>query len=241
MTPLEFATASDQPFQTIGAAHYFHDLTRTAADAINLDLFRFYFCGRGGVLGPVESSVVQAAFGYFNPKLLDKMWTSGSERSDVTEVAAAQMQVSYDIGNLTLEGLDGLAEATEALARVTSTVDPGGLGLFASFQQLPTPEELPAAWMHQCVLMRELRGSVHLAAVTAHGLPGRVAHQIARPDDGEMFGWREPTEVTDDQRDAYALAKTLTDTGVAAHCEALSETERSHIVACAQASAERIT
>ncbi len=241
MTPLEFAQASDQPFQTVGAAHYFDDLTRPAAEALGLDLFRFYFCGRGGVLGAVDAPVVQSAFGYFNPALLQKMWTSGGERCDVSEAASAQMQVAYDIGDRNLEGVDGLEEATEALARVTSAVDVGGLGLFAGFQQLPVPEHVPAAWMHQCILMRELRGSVHLAALTSHGLPGRVAHQIARPNDGEMFGWKEPAEVTNEQREAYAAAKTLTDLGVAAHCAALSEDERRHIVTCAQTSAERFT
>jgi len=241
MMPLDFVTATDSAFQNAGAAHYFHELAKPAAEGIGLDMFRFYFCGRGGVLGPVSSSVVQSSFGLFNPALLHKMWTTGGERCDVEVAAATQMQVAYDIGERYLDDIDGLAQATDPLAKLTSLVDIGGLGLFAGFQKLEAPESEAAAWMHQVILMRELRGSIHIAALAAHGIPGRIAHQIKRPNDGEMFGWTEPIEITDVQRSAYEDATALTNAGMAAHCSILTDDERNHIAAVAAATVDRVS
>jgi len=241
MTPLDFVASTDTSFQNAGAAHYFHELTKPAADNIGLDLFRFYFCGRGGVLGPVSSSVVQSAFGLFNPELLHKMWTTGAERCDVEVAAATQMQVAYDIGERDLGDVVGMADATASLAQLTSSVDVGGLGLFAGFQQLAAPAGEAAAWMHQVILMRELRGAVHLAALAAHGVPGRVAHQIKRPNDGEMFGWTEPVEITNAQQRGYKEATALTNTGMASHCAILTDDERAHVAAVAGATTDHIS
>lgn len=240
MDSLAFAQATDAPFQNIGAAHYFDPIARSGAESIGLDLFRFYFCGRGGVLGSVDSSVVQSAFGYFNPELLHKMWSTGGERCDVETAAATQLQVAYDIGARDLDGLEGLQSATQALVEVTSSIDSAALGLFAGFQRWELPTDPVAAWMHQVIVMRELRGSVHLAALGAHGVPGRIAHQIKRPNDGEMFGWPEPTEITDQLRQSYEDSQALTDATMASHLAQVPEEAREHVLQVATEAAERI-
>lgn len=84
--------------------------------------------------------------------------------------------------------------------------------------------------MHQAILFRELRGSIHLAALAALGCPTRVAHQIRRPDDLKMFGYEDVVEVTDAHRAAYEQAEPLTDQAMVAHAEAwLSADERALI------------
>ena len=83
MTPEDFVDAVSTPFQDIGALHYFGPKSKAAAEALGIDQFRFYFAGRGGVMGEVSHEVLQSAFGYFNPALVDKMWTSSKERCDV--------------------------------------------------------------------------------------------------------------------------------------------------------------
>ncbi len=210
----------------MGAVHYFHEVTREVADELGLDLFRFYFCGRGGVLGNVDAAVVQAGFGYFNPKLLEKMWITGAQRCPVTEAAAAQMQVIYRIGEEGLGDVEGLGDAADHLAEVTSAVDSAALGLFAGFQALEQPDSAAARFMHQVVLMRELRGSVHLAALAAAGCPSRVAHQLKRPNDGDMFGWTEAVEVSEADREAYEKAGTLTDAAMVRHVSVISDDAR---------------
>ena len=89
MTPEDFVAAVSDPFQNIGALHYFGPKAKAAAEGLGIDQFRFYFAGRGGVLGEVSNEVMQSSFGYFNPQLVAKMWSSSKERCDVTAAAAA--------------------------------------------------------------------------------------------------------------------------------------------------------
>ena len=216
-TAQEFVDAVSDPLQRIGALHYFGPVAMAAAEELGLDGFRFYFAGRAGVLGDVSTNVMLSAFGYFNPSLVDKMWTTSKERCDVTAAAAAQLGVAYTMGDNHLADVDGLAEAAASLGELTGAVDCAGLGLFAGFRDQPIPDTPTHAFMHQAILYRELRGSVHLAALAATGCPSRVAHQIKRPSDLEMFGYKEEVEVTDDHRAAYAQAEPLTDSAMSCH------------------------
>ena len=60
----------------IGGAFYFDSETVAAGKQLGLDGYRFYFLGRGGVLGDVEAAVVGSAFGYFNPAIVTRMWNT---------------------------------------------------------------------------------------------------------------------------------------------------------------------
>ena len=55
----------------------------------------------------------------------------------------------------------------------------------------PVPSDAPAAAFHQAMVLRELRGSAHLTAIAAVGLPSVMAHAIKRPNDVATFGWAE--------------------------------------------------
>ncbi len=230
MTPESFVSAVSDPLQLIGALHYFDPEAQVKAEALGIDMFRFYFAGRAGVLGPVSSELVQSAFGYFNPAIVDKMWTSSKERCDVTEAATAQLDVAYHLGETRLGGITGLEEAAEGLGKLVANVDVGALPLFAAFRRQPVPESPEHSFMHHAILYRELRGSVHLAAVAAAGCPTRAAHQIKRPDDFEMFGYREPFEVTEEDRARYEKVEPLTDATMTTHsANALTDDERAQI------------
>ena len=61
---------------SLGSGFYFSPETLAVGKEMGLDGLRWYILGRGGVLGNVEAPVVSAAFGYFNPSLIDKMWNS---------------------------------------------------------------------------------------------------------------------------------------------------------------------
>ena len=52
------------------------------------------------------------------------------------------------------------------------------MALFAGVRAEPVPDDAPAAAIHQAMVIREMRGSAHLAAITAVGLPTKVAHAI---------------------------------------------------------------
>ena len=230
MTPEDFVAAVSDPFQNIGAMHYFGPKAKAAAEALGIDGFRFYFAGRGGVLGEVSGEVLSSTFGYFNPDVVNKIWPSCIERCDVADAARAQLQVAYDIGDDLITTVDGLTEAADSLGELMAAVDVAALPLFAGFRSQPVPDAPAHAFMHQAILFRELRGSVHLAAVAAAGVRSRAAHQIRRPNDLEMFGYSEPIEISAEEQAAYSTVEAHTDAAMVTHCgAALSADQRSQI------------
>lgn len=242
MTPEDFNTSTSGHLQKIGAIHYFHAYSSEAAEELGLDMFRYYLAGRAGVLGEASSDVVQSAFGYFEPGLVHKLWSTSKDRCNVVEAAHAQMGVAYKLGTEALGGDSGvsadmLAEAAASMAELAAQVDRSALSLFAGFVTLDAPDAPAEAFMHQAVVMRELRGSVHLAALAATGLGSRAAHQIKRPNDIEMFGYKEPIELTDADRAAYELLEPMTDSAMNLHAEAITADQRAQISATVTAAA----
>ncbi|MEQ8439329.1 MAG: hypothetical protein RIB65_17700 [Ilumatobacter fluminis] len=211
MTPREVLQAIKQPTGDIGAVFYFHPATLERGKELGLDGFRFYFLGRGGVLGDVEAGVVQSAFGYFNPDLLAKMWNTGKEKVPPRDAARAYIECCHEVGRKAFEGIDGLDAYVEAATAVIDAVDGGALTLFAGVRAEPVPSDTAGAAIHQAMVLRELRGSAHLAAIAAVGVSTRVAHAIKRPDDLAMFGYEEPPAVTDADRAALERAEQITD------------------------------
>lgn len=195
----------------IGASAYFHPATLARGKELGLDGFRFYFLGRGGVLGDVEPEVVVSAFGYFEPGLVAKMWNSGKERVAPRAAAREFLACNADLGRAELADVAGLDAYNEAAAAVVAATDLAGLTLFAGLAGETVPQDAPAAAIHHAALLRELRGSAHLLAVRASGLSAAVAHAIKRPDDVVTFGYAEPPEITHEYRAALDRAEALTD------------------------------
>ena len=51
--------------------YYFSQSTIDTGKSLGLKGMEFYVAGRGGALGDCEGSVVAAAFGYFNPIIIN--------------------------------------------------------------------------------------------------------------------------------------------------------------------------
>lgn len=227
MKTLELVRTVSPVVGKLGAAWYFTPETMQVGAELGLDGFRFYFLGRGGVLGDVEWPVVHAAFGYFEPSLIEKMWTSGSERARPRDAARAHLRACAEHGRRHLGEVDGLeayCDAADAIVR-SARRDPAGLSLFAGLASEPLPDDLPGRAMVVTAVLRELRGSAHLVAVAASGLPTPVAHRISRPDDMALFGWAPGTvpEPTDADRAAHRAAEALTDEMVSRFYAAVDE------------------
>lgn len=211
MDPREIMAATKQQIGDLGAAFYFDPDTLARGKELGLSGMRFYALGRAGVLGTANPAVVQSAFGYFHPELLAKWLEQAVEVLDPLSAARAYIACNHELGRRRFGDIAGLDAFVEAASEVIGAVDGGALALFAAVRAEPVPEDAPAAAAHQAMVLRELRGSAHLAAVAAVGLPTRVAHAIKRPDDVGMFGYEEPPEVTDADRAAHAEAEDLTD------------------------------
>lgn len=211
MDPREVMQATAGKLGDIGAAFYFAPETLQRGKEHGLDGFRFYFLGRGGVLGDVEAGVVRAAFGYFEPGLVDKIWSSAKQIMTPREAARAYIGCAHEMGRAKFAGLDGLDGFVDAAATVIGSVEGASLPLFEAVRCEPVPDDLPAAAIHQAMVLRELRGSVHLLANTACGLESRHAHGIKRPTEFKLFGYEAEIEVTDSDRAKWLRAEDLTD------------------------------
>lgn len=215
----------------IGAAFYFHPATVTRGKEAGLDGFRFYILGRGGVLGDVEPAVVSAAFGYFHPDVIARMWTTASERMAPREAARLYHGCAHDLGRDALADVEGLDGFVDAATQIIESVEGASLPLFAGMRAEPVPSDAPAAALHQAMVLRELRGSVHLLALTATGLDSPIAHAIKRPDDVKVFGYETPPDVSDDDRDKWHRAEALTDELLTPAYAGLSDDQAEALVA----------
>ncbi len=218
MAPEAFVANASSRINNLGWVFYFAPGTMARGKELGLDGFRFYFLGRGGVLGDVEAPVVTSAFGYFTPALVEEMWTSGkaimaSRAMSPSDVARQFFVCSAELGRDRFADLDGLAEFCEAAGAINDAADPVGLALYSGIRAEPLVDDLPGRAMQLVTVLRELRGSAHLVAVRASGLDAKTAHRIRRPNDVGLFGWSENDvpEITDLERGKLAAADELTD------------------------------
>jgi hypothetical protein len=200
----------------IGSAFYFTEETLAIGREHGLDGFRFYFLGRGGVLGDVESAVVASAFGYFHPGLVENMWTTGRARTRLSprEAGRLYLECCRDFGRRHFGQVVGLEAFCVAASSVNDAVTRAGLALYSAVAAEPLPDDEPARAMQLTTVLREFRGSAHLLAVLAtDGVDPLTAHGIRRPEAWTLFGYSEGAcpAGTDEQRAALAAADELTD------------------------------
>src|SRR5471032_96904 len=105
MTPAETIADACPKIRDLGWAFYFAPGTLAKGNELGLDGLRFYVIGRGGVLGDVESSVISSAFGYFEPTLVEKMWTSAREKVAPRVAGRAYMECGAAFGRDRLSGV----------------------------------------------------------------------------------------------------------------------------------------
>lgn len=241
MDPREVMQATAGKIGDIGAAFYFAPETLQRGKDAGLDGFRFYFLGRGGVLGDVEAGVIRAAFGYFEPGLVEKIWSSAKEAMPPRDAARLYISCAHDLGRSKLAGVEGLDGFVDAATVVIGAVEGASMPLFEAVRCEPVPADVPAAAIHQAMVLRELRGSAHLLANTACGLESRHAHGIKRPDAFKMFGYEAEIEVTDDDRAKWLRAEQLTDDILAPAYDSLTTEQAKALIAGVDAMHAAIT
>ena len=233
MTPEETVALASLKIRDIGAAFYFTPETLARGKELGLSGLRFYFLGRGGVLGDVDAPVVKSSFGYFEPSFVAKMWSSGAEKVQPRVAARAYMECCAEFGRTRLSDIDDLEGFCAAADAVNDAADPVGLALYSGIKAMPLADDLPARAMQLVTVLREFRGSAHLVAIRAAGLDDKTAHFIRRPADVELFGWTaaDAAGITDADRTKLALADEITDRIVLPAYSALDEGGRDALVA----------
>jgi hypothetical protein len=222
----------------IGAAFYFTPETTGRGKDLGLGGFYFYFIGRGGVLGDVEPAVIHSAFGYFHPEMVAKMWSGALEKLapqglSARDAAREYIACAHAHGRAHLSGIAGLDAYAAAARKVIDAIDDSGLALFAGVKAEPVPDDAPAAAFHEAMVLRELRGSVHLVAVAAAGLRSVTAHAIKRPNDVATFGWAEGSVPAPSAADIAARdrAESMTDDILESAFAVLSGAEAEALIA----------
>lgn len=213
MSALQTITTTSPALGDIGGQFYFTPETVSRGKAAGLDGFRFYIIGRGGVMGDVKAAVVQSAFGYFNPEVVAAMWDSGTEKTPATETAELYWDCGAEHGRSKLADTAGLDKFCASAEAVIAAADRDGFPLFAGIATMPLADDLPARAYQLCLVLRELRGCAHLAAIRSTGLVPREAHAVKRPEMVKSFGWGDITP-SDDAADNLAIAETRTNTAL---------------------------
>ena len=169
-----------------------------------------YGAGRAGVMGDVTAAQVTSAFGFFEPGLVQKMWSSmGPEvkPSAVAEVFA---------GALAAAARERWDEATGAdVARlgrkVADSVTPLGMPLFAGWRDVAVPDDPIGAATVTVMTLRELRGDIHIQSIAASGVGPLEADLATRgPEFMKMHGWMPPYPEVEQHAEAMAGAHAST-------------------------------
>jgi hypothetical protein len=233
MNSVELADLTAEPVQWLGMSFYFDPLTRARGKQNGLNSFEYYGLGRGGTLGDVDIDVVVEAFTFFHPRVLDRMWTQAKEKADPVAVASDYVVAAYEFADRTFGGVDRqvLSDFAAAAHKVAASVEGGHHHLVDGYKQYDVPTDPVHAAYLGCILMRELRGCVHIDALNEVGLSALEACYLQDPALFAMHGWVEdetPT-VTPETAAKKVRAEELTSAMMAECFSVLSETERAHL------------
>lgn len=231
MSPEDCVRAIAGPVGKIGGAWMFDAKVHARGGELGLDTWAWYHCGRGGVLGQPDPSVVVAAFGFFPPELQTKAWNKG-----VAVMPAPQIAEEY-AGACAAWGADRFGDGSGRLADLlTAALDAAvviGLPLFAGWReklhQAPPDGQARLALALQAA--REHRGGSHLVAVAAAGIPPLQAVMSGRygATNAEFFGWPKPWPDPEVAREAMRQVEAVTDAMVGPAFATLTADERTEL------------
>lgn len=165
--------------EPIASSVYFVAEAQAAYARLGLDNYAVsYFCSRSACMGRVPGAVVAAAFGVFNPAIVEPSVAAGWEVTTPDALLAARLEGAS--GGLARMLGDGVASADDVGRATTLLVRAGdaaaersfaGRPLFGGLRSLGMPGdgELGDLWRAADVL-REHRGDSHVIAWTAMGL-----------------------------------------------------------------------
>ena len=229
----ELATVLADPIQVLGMSFYFDELTKVRGREHGINVVEFYGLGRAGVLGDVETSTVVDAFTFFDPSLIDYFWTSAKTKADPVSTASAHLNAAYEFADRTFGGVDaGLLALFSDAARQVIDAQPLGLCLLVDgYRQFPAPSDPVHGAYLGVILLRELRGGLHIRAVTDAQLDIVAACYLQGPDVFALHGYKEDEApvVTEDLREKKRRAEELTDAAMASAFAALSDEQRASL------------
>ena len=163
--------------QILGMSFYFDPVTRARAKTHELSSLEFYGLGRGGVLGDVDTPVVFDAFTFFDAERIEILWTLAKVKADPIVVASDYVLAAYDFADRTFGGIDAeaLAGFGTNVRRVIDALEPGRCALVDGYKRFAAPSDPVHSAYLATILLRELRGGLHIEAVREVGLSAKEA------------------------------------------------------------------
>lgn len=130
MSPEECAARIAPTVGDLGARFMLHAETMEAGkEAGYPNGFAYYMAGRGGVLGDVDADVVYAAFMFFNPAVVAKMWNAGIAVAGAGSAARSYAESCARWGRARLGDFDAAERLAELAGRVVDGADVAAAGL----------------------------------------------------------------------------------------------------------------
>ncbi|MGH9028601.1 MAG: SCO6745 family protein [Acidimicrobiales bacterium] len=230
MDATEAANRSAEAIVGLPAGFMMDRATYERGSELGFDGVDFYVAGRGGALGDVCGAVVAATFVFFNPDTVCEAWDRSAKVMSRAEAAAAFAACSVSWADAHLGDEVEYANLAELAGEVIQNASPAGLALFAGWSEVEEPTQGKALALHRLNVLRELRGSLHGAAVISRGIEPRTAVMISAPHMAPILGWSEPHLDPEPARTKWKEAEAATDLAMGQRLSALEPGQRSKFV-----------
>lgn len=222
-----------EPIGVLGMSFYFDPLTAERARELGLNVYQFYGLGRAGVMGNVDTEVVQRAFTFFHPAAIEMIYTNAREKADPAETANHYIEAAYAFADRTFGSvpIKVLADFAAAAQIVATHVTTERHLLFDGYRLFPFPADPVRAAYQATIELRELRGGAHIDAVHQVGLTAAEACYLQDASLFALHGYAEADApaVTDEMRAQKIEAEELTAAFMAQSFEVLNASQRQQL------------
>ncbi len=229
MNSSELETTVAGPIQLIGMSYYFDPQTAAHGQEHGLNMFEFYGIGRAGVLGDPSVADIQDAFWFFHERAITGLWTSARAKIEPVTGANEHLQAAFNYADRVFANIDEatLRAFADAAHKVIAGVPSGLYALVDGYRNFPVPSNATHAAYLGSILLRELRGGVHIHATREFSIAPNEACFIANETIFKLHGYNDDDtpERTHDLESRMANAEGLTTTMMASYLDVLSDDE----------------
>jgi hypothetical protein len=192
------------PMEVSGAAFMLHPETFEASGAAGYEHpVQGYFAGRAGALGDLSTDEVTAEFYSFPREVVELFWEAGKAVNGVEGGAAQYQKQIAEWAAKHLAGVSGLDRFAELGEKIIAAAPKSGLPVFAGWASQKRVSDPAGHAMQVLMVVRELRGSIHIQGMKAAGIAPKEAHLLNNPGNcpnrppagteyAGLFGFAEP-------------------------------------------------
>lgn len=214
---LEAARQSGGPIEQAVAVFMLHPETFAESIAAGYENpFAGYVAGRGGVLGEANGETVATLFVIFEPNFLASLWNDGVKVRGAAAAADLYWEQTAGFGRRYFANAENLDRFNELAEKVVAVAPTQGLALYSGWRRMPLVSDTAGRALQLMFVMRELRGDIHLNALTISGIEPIEAHMLNKGHEyATMFGWPEPFLDGAGKRGRYDEVEALTNRRIA--------------------------